>query len=259
MLHQLNCMIKNELEKLGFTIEEVNVYVALLEIGGGFVSSVAKKAGAHRVTTYNTLENLEKKGYVKQTKKRGIRFYYPENPQILLNRIEDTYNVAKELVPELIRMQDTYHFKPNIQFFEGEEQLREIFDDLLASESEVIGYTNFQVATELYPEFLEYYSKEVLRRGKKHRLLCPNDEFHLNFIHKNLKSRIDADILQIFAVNPEQFAFKNAQYIYDNKVSTLSFDRKEIMGVIIESENNAETNRAIFDLAWLGATSFVAK
>ncbi len=38
-------MITNELEKLGFSTEEVKSYIALLELGGGFVSSIAKKAG----------------------------------------------------------------------------------------------------------------------------------------------------------------------------------------------------------------------
>ncbi len=252
-------MIKNDLEKLGFTSEEVNVYVALLELGGGFVSSVARKAGAHRVTTYNTLENLERKMFVKKTKKRGVLYFYPVNPQILLNQIEDSYKTAQKIVPELINLQNTYYFKPNIQFFEGKDQMKDIFDDLLNSSTEVIGYTNFQVAIELFPEYLDYYNKEALKTETKHRLLCPNDEFHGEFIEDYLKPRMEADILQVFAVNPEQFVFKNAQYIYDNKVATISFDRNELMGVIIESPNNAETNRAIFDLAWLGATSFVAK
>ncbi len=252
-------MIKNELEKLGFTAEEVNAYVAALEIGGGFVSSIARKAGSHRVTTYNTLENLHKKGFMKKTKKRGVMFYYPVNPQIILNQIEDSYKVAKSIVPQLIDLQNTYAFKPTIQFFEGKEQLKEVFDDLLMSKTEVIGYTNYQISTELFPEHTKYYSKEVLYRNTKHRLLCPNNNFHREYITSELKDRMESGLLEIFAVNPTQFAFKNALYIYDDKVMTISFDRKEMMAVIIESKNNAETNRAIFNLAWLGATSFVAK
>ena len=42
-------------------------------------------------------------------------------------------------------------------------------------------------------------------------------------------------------------------------IATISFDKDELMGVIMESKSNAETNRSIFNLAWLGATSFVAK
>ncbi len=252
-------MITNDLEKLGFTPEEVNAYVALLEINGGFVSSVARKAGAHRVTTYNTLANLERKTFVRHTKKRGVKYYYAVNPKVIMNQIEDQYKTAKSIVPELIALQNTYHFKPKIQFYEGPDGVTEILNDLLESEGEVIGYTNFDIPNEELADYIREYSSSVMKLEKKHRLLCPNDEFNNQYIVENLKPRIDAGLLEIFAVNPKQFQFKNVQYIYDNKVASISFDKDETLGVIIESESNAETNRAIFNLAWLGATSFVAK
>jgi len=252
-------MITNDLEKLGFTPEEVRVYVSLLEIGGGFVSIIARKAQSHRVTTYNTLENLQKKGYVRVTKKSGIRFYYAVNPRVILNQIEDTYNTAKTLIPELIELQNTSLFKPKIQFFEGEEGVKTVFADILDGEGEVLGYTNFQVAYEVMENFLRGYSKNALDLRKKHRLLCPNDEFHRHFIPSNLSERMESGLLEIFAVNPAQFSFKNLQYVYGDKVATISIERDEMIGVIIESKANAETNRSIFNLAWLGATSFVAR
>lgn len=258
-LQHATIMVTNDLEKLGFSPEEVKVYIALLEIGGGFASSVARRAGAHRVTTYNTLDNLQKKGFVRTTKKGGIKFYYAENPKVILNQIEDSFNTAKILIPELIDLQNAYYFKPKIQFFEGLEGAKNVLKDVSECEGEVLGYTNFNVASEIFHDYLHEYSKTVLKLKKKHRLLCPNDEFNKNYIEKNLQERFKAGILEIFAVNPSQFPFKNAMYIYENKVATISLDKDEMMGVIIESPNNADTNRSIFNLAWLGATSFVAK
>jgi sugar-specific transcriptional regulator TrmB len=252
-------MVTNDLEKLGFTSEEVKAYIALLETGGGFASTIARKAQAHRVTTYNTLENLQKKGYVRVSKKAGIKFYYPVNPKVILNQIENTYNTAKTLIPELIDLQNADSFKPKIQFFEGEEGVQTIFNDILESEGEVLGYTNFQVAEEMLKDYMYEYGEKALKLKKKHRLLCPNDDFHKDFIPKNMKARLDAGVLEIFAVNPTYFIFKNLQYIYGDKVAMISMDKDEMIGVIIESKTNVETNRSIFNLAWLGATSFVAK
>ncbi|MFH1533734.1 MAG: helix-turn-helix domain-containing protein [Nitrospirota bacterium] len=252
-------MVKSELSKLGFSQEEANVYTVLLGIGGGGASSIAKKAGSHRVTTYNTLENLEKKGFLRKTKKNGVLFYMPVDPQVILDRAEGDYRVAKGLIPELVKLQGKHRFKPNVRFLEGKSRVGEIFDDMLECKGEIVGFVNFKYVSELYPDFLENYNKEALKKGKNHRFLCPNDEFHEKYFENNLIDLAENDLLKIFAVDPVKFVFKNAQYIYDNKVSMLSFDRNEMMGVIIESSNNAETNRAIFDLAWLGATSFVAK
>lgn len=252
-------MITNDLEKLGFSTEEVGVYIALLELGGGFVSTVARKAGAHRVTTYNTLENLSRKGFVRHTKKKGVQFYYAVSPQVILNQMEDSYKTAKAIVPELLNLQNRYFFKPKIQFFEGRKEVKAIFEDLLRSETEVLGYTNYQLSSELFSDYLKWYAEAAVKTGIKHRLLCPNDKSNIEYIKKNMQKRFKAGLLEIFAVNPAHFPFKNAQYIYEDKVATISFDKDEMMGVIIESQSNAETNRSIFNLAWLGATSFVAK
>ncbi|NIA01919.1 MAG: hypothetical protein GWP15_00900 [Nitrospirae bacterium] len=247
-------MVKSELHKLGFSREEANVYTVLLGIGGGGASSIAKKAGSHRVTTYNTLENLEKKGFLRKTKENGVLFYVPVDPATILDRAEDNYRVAKGLVPELINLQNTRRFKPNVRFLEGQSRIGEIFDDMLECKGEIVGFVNFKYVSDIYPTYLDNYIKGALKKGIKHRFLCPNDEFHEKYFENNLLDLADGGLLKIFAVDPAKFVFKNAQYIYDNKVSTLSFDRNEMMGVIVESANNAETNRAIFDLAWLGAT-----
>ncbi len=252
-------MVKSELHKLGFTNEEANVYTVLLGMGGGGASTIAKKAGSHRVTTYNTLENLEKKGFLQKAKKNGVLFYDPVDPQTILDRAEENYRAAKGLVPELKNLRDKHKFKPNVCFLEGKSKVVEIFYDMLESKGEVVGFVNFRYVSEIYPTYLDNYIKEVLNKGIKHRFLCPNDEFHENFFENNLVELADSGLLKIFAVDPSKFVFKNAQFIYDNKVSMLSFDRFDMVGVITESAHNAETNRAIFDLAWLGATSFVAK
>lgn len=39
----------------------------------------------------------------------------------------------------------------------------------------------------------------------------------------------------------------------------VSLNKDELLGVIMESPTFARTMKAVFDLAWLGATAFVAK
>lgn len=60
-------------------------------------------------------------------------------------------------------------------------------------------------------------------------------------------------------VNKDEFFFENDISIYENKVAILSTNREELIGIIIESSTFAKSMRSIFNLAWLGATAFVAK
>ena len=51
----------------------------------------------------------------------------------------------------------------------------------------------------------------------------------------------------------EQFAFTNEINIYDDKVAIISF-KEELIGMIIESHEISESQRAIFNNCWQFAT-----
>ena len=65
--------------------------------------------------------------------------------------------------------------------------------------------------------------------------------------------------MEILFVNPKEFWFEHEVLIYDNKVAVISLNKDEIIGMIFESQIYARSQRAIFDLAWLGASSFIAR
>ena len=75
----------SELLKLGLTTEESRVYLATLEIGGGPVTNIAKRAGIHRVSCYHTIEKLEKKKLLTQYIKNKTKYFSAENPEVLKN------------------------------------------------------------------------------------------------------------------------------------------------------------------------------
>ena len=54
-------MIYPDFNLLGLTETEGKVYIALLELGGGYVSVVARRAQQPRVNCYHTLENLHER------------------------------------------------------------------------------------------------------------------------------------------------------------------------------------------------------
>lgn len=78
----------------------------------------------------------------------------------------------------------------------------------------------------------------------KIRTIAPQSTEDLSEInkYKNRKMRI---------ISNPKIAFKNEVYIYDNKVATFSFD--EDFAFVIESKKVADTEKAIFDLAWESA------
>lgn len=65
--------------------------------------------------------------------------------------------------------------------------------------------------------------------------------------------------LELLFINPQQFVLKNEVSIYENKVVMISLTPEENIGTLIESSIYVDTFKTIFNLSWLGATSFIAK
>ena len=69
------------LHTLGFSTKEATVYVALLELGTGTVTQIARKAGINRTTGYDILDSLAAKGIVNVTGKEPKQEYAAEPPE----------------------------------------------------------------------------------------------------------------------------------------------------------------------------------
>jgi hypothetical protein len=90
-------------------------------------------------------------------------------------------------------------------------------------------------------------------------MLSPHLPEALTYLQTYYPRGFDPNLVEILFVNPGEFPFEYEITIYGDKVAVLSLNPEERMGLIIESPVYAKTQRAIFQLAWLGATSFVAK
>lgn len=254
-----------ELLKLGLTDEEARVYLACLEIHGGPVSLIAKKAGVHRVSCYHTLENLLEKQLLSQYNRNGVKCFAPEAPEKLVELAQERMTMAKTLLPELKSLASDLAFKPKIRFYEGRDGVERVFTESLnagaakGERKEILGYSDLKTATVFFPQFFEKYTHEKLKRGIKTRYLSPTTVESVHVLDPFLPKNYDKNLMEILLVNKDQFPFENEVLIFGNAVGIVSLNPDELLGLIVESATFARTMKAVFDLAWLGATAFVAR
>jgi sugar-specific transcriptional regulator TrmB len=60
------------------------------------------------------------------------------SPDILLKQLEQKYESFKDKVPELLALAEKFGSKPRVQFFEGLEGVKKMYNDLLTSTKESI-------------------------------------------------------------------------------------------------------------------------
>lgn len=252
-------MLNDDLSTLGFPPEEVSVYLAVTELGGGYVSTIARKARVNRATCYNTLANLERKGLVSHAERNGVRFYVSEPPQVLLNAFEERYETARRVLPQLSLLRSSSSFTPKIRVYEDKDGVAALFSEIAGARGEVLGYTNLDPLARIFPSALERFASALRDRTARSRFLTPYDSENEAAIATYFAAPIAARKTEILCVNKEQFTFRSGTFFYDDKVTVISYDRDELLGVVMASAVNAETQKAIFDLAWLGATSFIVQ
>jgi len=251
--------IKSSLEQIGLRRRQIDLYLTLLQMGEATVQEIARKTKIKRTTVYSILDGLIAKGLAVFIDKGQHRFYYAENPKKVLiyfkdqkQNLENSEKKFTEILPELASLYNISATKPKIRFYEGVEGLKQVFEEtlLLKSGEEILAIATAALIHEVLGD--EWVKNYLARRvaGKIHQRAIVEDspwgrEHQKNDRKENRLTRL---------VPKEKFPFSNEINIFGNKVMIASF--KDQIGVIIESADVARTQRAIFELAWLGVAQF---
>lgn len=250
--------LSTQLTEIGFTPDEAEVYLALLELGGAPASTVARKTGINRVNCYYILSTLKKRGLVSEIDQNKIKFYSCASPNTLIKKEEAVLEKINNLLPELYSLQNSLAVKPRIRYFEGKEGIEQIYEDTLQNNEEIVGYSNLELIMETLDTYMKRYARKKLSKKTKSRIIAPGNEISKKFLSHYYKEDPHREITEILFVSPRSFAFENDIYIYGNKLAIISLKSEELFGMILESASVAKTQKSLFNLAWLGATSFVA-
>src|SRR3989339_145845 len=244
-----------ELENLGLSKEEAKVYLAVLELKTSYVSLIARRAKVKRENCYYILDRLHKRGFVSYYLHKKIKYFSAESPKKFINYFEDKLFEARQIIPDLMMIHQSNVNRPKIHFFDGIEGVKTVFEEALETKEELLGYTDLRALQYLFPAYLEYYFDKIIEKKIKARLLSPTSDEALKFRDEYYKTEEAKELVEILFINPEEFTFKNQILIYENKVATISLKEEELIGVLTESTTIADTQRVIYNLAWLGATS----
>ncbi|EKE20283.1 MAG: transcriptional regulator, TrmB [uncultured bacterium] len=250
---------QKELIELGFTAKESNIYLALLELGPSTAAQISRKAGLNRTTSYDILESLASDGFVNLIGETKIQKYAAENPGRVVKFFEgkvmksqNQLEKAKQFLPQLLSIYNIKE-KPKVKFYEGIEGMQEAFEDTLSAKKEILAYA---VGEDIFKTMSEKYVRNYFKRrvAKKIsvRVIAPNTP------ESRAVTANDSKELRISLLVPkDRFYFSIEMNIYSNKVMIASW--REKFAIIIESEEIAEAQKKIFELAWEGAKNFQNK
>lgn len=239
------------LEGIGFREAEAKIYLATLELGSATASNIAKKARVKRPSAYVLLEALIKKGYISTFKKRGVTYFGAQSPKQVIESAYEKATDAKSILQDLMALAPSdLKSKPRVQYFEGHDGLVAIMEDTLqVPNKEIYAYADVELGWKTLEDYYPTYIKK-----KNERKIVPIVILTDNPMGRRFKEKSMEEQRSVRLVPKEKFPMSNEINIYDDKMFIIS--HKDMTGVIIQSEEIANTQRSIFKLAWEAAGKY---
>lgn len=243
--------LKKNLMFIGFSEKEIEVYLALLDLGKGTVSVIARRAGINRPTAYHVLASLELKKLVRISGKEPKQEYTAESPEniqsLLENKIAEyslALQQAKDIIPELVSLHNKDN-RPKVKFYEGKDGLQKVYEDTLTSHETILAYASVEDVESTLPHYFPEYYKRRARKGIPIRAIFPDSPEARN------RASLDKEEMRESSLVSQKYGFHPEINIYDNKVMIASW--REKLGIIIESSEIADAMKKIYELAWAEA------
>lgn len=252
---------------LGLREKEVDIFMTLLRLGCQPASVVARYADTNRATTYAVLDVLAERGLVSKIMKGRFLHFTAVSPEKVLvtmrnkrRELELQERELSSLLPTLTRLMaagsDSIS-KPKIRYYEGAEGVKTAMEETFTATEPLLCYCSLQ---KWFNGPLASYAEDYVRR-RINMFKIPNrvleedtPEAREFFMREFPQPLTDHRFLPVGAKWSS-----SEMNIFNDKVAIVSLRPGHMFGVVIESAEFAETQKAIFEVAWLACDSRVPK
>jgi len=229
------------LEDIGLTKGEINVYLALLELGPSTAGSILEKASIQNSVFHFNIHRLIEKGLVSYIKKGRIKVYKAADPNNFLIYLKDKEKQIEKILPELKEKQAKIKEKEETELFKGMKGIITLLNILIEN-------------TKRGDEFL-FFSADIDEKNK---------EIQRFYKRYDIKRKDKGLITKGIAPKKLKLLFKKRKYlkmkytnmplpantgICNNKMALISWGEKPT-GILIQSKQIVKKQKEFFNELW---------
>ncbi|KKW30695.1 MAG: Transcriptional regulator, TrmB [Candidatus Uhrbacteria bacterium GW2011_GWD2_52_7] len=250
-------MIKALLDQAGFSPEAGEIYSALLLHGSMTAGALLKHVSLKRGLLYKVLHDLIAQGYVIEGEIRGRMLFSPQDPDVILDRLEAEASEAakrageiRDRLPELRAKYLTATERPTVKYFEGVEGLRKMYESKLKMVEKHLYFVR-PGKVDVYQHHFGDWFADFLERQRKagitvHGITADDPE-----TNHDVKKDVYRNFLRTW-IREEDYSAPVEWSVFDNTLSIISYGQ-EIFGIMIDNPQIAKAMKEIFELAKKGA------
>ncbi len=234
--------LHDQLKLIGLNHSEITVYLYLLENGVSTPPIVSRGTKIARTNCYNILQSLKDKDLIEEHVVKNKKTYLASDPESLLRSWEKKRDTISQIIPDLRGLYTTQKNKPKIRFYEGADQIKEIYHESLNAQ-EIIALGSTSKIEQLLPGFFDNYFNQVKERGIIFYDLLTSDSKKIAEDDKNLLRG-----LYNFKILPAEFKDSPTDIlIWDNSIGLLTLE-EPVFATVLTNRHLANTFKMIFML-----------
>lgn len=238
----------------GLSEKEALLYDIMLAHGAQSAAELEKLSGLKK-NTYALLSALLTKKLAQRIKSSNKIVFRPAPPSVLTEIVDKTTHTLAQtkstLTAMLPELTSTYRIsvdKPIVRMYEGQTGLQDVFEDIYGpkqGDNIVWGCGDIERVNIEFPKHLE---EKLIPMRMKNKWLAKSI-FVNNPAGQNLHARDAEELRDSTLVDGSAYPMPAEIDVYEDKITMISFDRKEFIGLVIQNEAFAQTLRSIFSLA----------
>ena len=229
--------IERVLENLGFSPNEIKVYLTLNDHGSTKAGKVAKLAKIDRSSCYNSLKGLTEKGLVSYVLIGKIKWFQAAGPKRLLDFVKEQEKEEQEILPELHQRHKASKIEGQVRLFKGIKGVKSIFLDIIRTGKDNFVFGSEGQFSKRMPEFALQFDRLKKERKIKTKLILREGR-------KELDSKTST-----YKYIPTVDQSPTVTNIYSDKIALIIWT-DEPEGIIIENASAAKAYKSYFDFMW---------
>ncbi|MFH0977690.1 MAG: helix-turn-helix domain-containing protein [Candidatus Woesearchaeota archaeon] len=229
--------IQKVLEKMGFSQNEIKVYLTLNDNGSTKAGKIARLAKIDRSSCYNALTFLIDKGLVSYVLIGKIKWFQATHPKRIVEYLREQEEEVQTILPELEERHKRARIEGQVRLFKGIKGVKSIFLDIIRTgKNNYVFGSEGQFSTRI-PEFAMQFDRLKKESRIKTKLILRKGREEID------KGTSEYRVLDNISESP---AVTN---IYGNKIAIIIWT-DEPEGIIIENAAAAKAYKSYFDFMW---------
>ncbi len=231
-------MLREKLQELGFSQNQTDVYLALIELGQTKVGPLIQRTGFHRNIIYRALFDLIEKQLVYKLSKHGVAYFEPIDPTPLLHEQVRKQELVKEVIEEL--QKKTHVSESEILILKGEQGIKDLTNLILSENSDLYYLGANGMLVKRYPRMCREFLDRMAKKGLMSYYLAQEEA----------RDIIPAfDTLGKIQFLPQLSSSPIVIWMFGNYVANVLWEENETI-FVTKNKKIADDYRKYFHLLW---------